>query len=66
MSVLFLSNGWQGKGQLVISVLYLHVFFFFFFNLGDALMPESEWLFVPTNQLLHIVPFLPTPSHLHC
>lgn len=34
--VLFLSDGWGGKCQLLRSVPYIHD------NLGDAFMPESK------------------------
>lgn len=69
MSAPFLSNGWRGKGQLLVSVLYL------LSNLGDAFMPESAGLlFLPIN-LSHcsilfsssqhgLTPAIPTVDHI--
>lgn len=58
MSAPFLSNGWGGKGQLLVSAFYL------LSNLGDAFMPESAWPFVLANQIYLIVPFFFPPVNV--
>lgn len=70
MSAPFLSNGWGGKGQLLVSAFCL------LSNLGDAFMPESAWPFVLTNQIYRsilfsssqrdLTPAIPTVDHILC